>query len=94
MTQDFLWASDGDSEEELLLFLLARSPSRGQLQRGGQLTDRFSQQDLQQGLVYYIHTGEGPWPRSGEGFRCLHSTPQNFISDLLTKLETEPAGPV
>lgn len=62
MTQDFLWASDGDSEEELLLFLLARSPSRGQLQRGGQPTDRFSQQDLKQGLVYYAHTGEGPWP--------------------------------
>ncbi|XP_075901306.1 FRAS1-related extracellular matrix protein 1b isoform X1 [Nelusetta ayraudi] len=64
VTQDFLWASDGDSEEELLLFLLARSPSRGQLQRGGQPTDRFSQHDLLQGLVYYVHTGGeiGPEP--------------------------------
>lgn len=63
VTQDFLRASDGDSEEELLLFLLARSPSRGQLQRGGQPTDRFSQHDLRQGLVYYVHTGEVAWPR-------------------------------
>lgn len=95
MTQDFLWASDGDSEEELLLFLLARSPSRGQLQRGGQPTDRFSQHDLQQGLVYYVHTGEGAWPRSGEGLRCLHSSAQSFISHLLTAgVETEPAGSV
>lgn len=59
VTVDFLSASDGDSDDGRLNYMLARSPGRGEVQRAGLSTDRFSQQDLLQGRVYYVHTGEG-----------------------------------
>ncbi|XP_062271010.1 FRAS1-related extracellular matrix protein 1-like, partial [Scomber scombrus] len=44
--------------------MLARSPGRGELQRAGLPVDKFSQQDLLQGHIYYVHTGGeiGPEP--------------------------------
>ncbi|XP_015232054.1 PREDICTED: FRAS1-related extracellular matrix protein 1-like [Cyprinodon variegatus] len=64
VTVDYLSATDRDSEDSRLTYMLARSPGRGELQRGGMMTDKFSQQDLLQGHVYYVHSGEeiGPHP--------------------------------
>ncbi|XP_060934047.1 LOW QUALITY PROTEIN: FRAS1-related extracellular matrix protein 1b [Limanda limanda] len=57
VTLDFLSATDRDSEDARLTYMLARTPRRGELQRAGQTVDRFSQTDVLQGHVYYVHTG-------------------------------------
>lgn len=72
LTVDYLSATDRDSNDSRLTYMLARSPSRGELQRSGLTTDKFSQQDLLQGLVYYVHSG-GSRLRSG-------GTKQSFIT--------------
>lgn len=58
VTVDYLSATDRDSDDSRLTYMLARSPVRGELQRAGLSVDKFSQQDLLQGHVYYVHTGE------------------------------------
>lgn len=58
VTVDYLSATDGDSDDSTLTYTLARSPGEGELQRDGLMVDRFSQQDLLRGLVFYVHTGE------------------------------------
>uniref|UniRef100_A0A8P4KJE7 Fras1 related extracellular matrix 1b n=1 Tax=Dicentrarchus labrax TaxID=13489 RepID=A0A8P4KJE7_DICLA len=64
VTVDYLSATDRDSDDSRLTYMLARSPGRGELQRAGLTVDKFSQQDLLQGLIYYVHTGGeiGPEP--------------------------------
>uniref|UniRef100_A0A3B5APF7 FRAS1-related extracellular matrix protein 1-like n=1 Tax=Stegastes partitus TaxID=144197 RepID=A0A3B5APF7_9TELE len=63
VTVDYLSATDRDSDDARLTYMLARRPGRGELQRAGLSVDKFSQQDLLQGHVYYVHTGEiGPAP--------------------------------
>ncbi|KAM8875399.1 FRAS1-related extracellular matrix protein 1b [Spinachia spinachia] len=57
LTVDYLAATDRDSDDSRLTYMLARSPGRGELQRGGLTVDKFSQQDLLQGHIYYVHTG-------------------------------------
>ncbi|KAM9365122.1 FRAS1-related extracellular matrix protein 1b [Pholidichthys leucotaenia] len=64
VTADYLSATDQDSDDSRLTYMLARSPGQGELQRDGLTIDKFSQQDLLQGYIYYIHTGKeiGPEP--------------------------------
>lgn len=64
VTVDYLSATDRDSDDSRLTYMLARSPGRGELQRAGLPVDKFSQHDLLQGHVYYVHTGGeiGPEP--------------------------------
>ncbi|KAE8294686.1 FRAS1-related extracellular matrix protein 1 [Larimichthys crocea] len=64
VTVDYLSATDRDSDDSRLTYMLARSPGRGELQRAGLTVDKFSQQDLLQGHIYYAHTGGeiGPEP--------------------------------
>ncbi|KAM3619849.1 uncharacterized protein V6R79_014624 [Siganus canaliculatus] len=64
VTVDYLSATDRDSDDSKLTYMLARSPGRGELQRAGLSVDKFSQQDLLQGYIYYAHTGGeiGPEP--------------------------------
>ncbi|XP_049444192.1 FRAS1-related extracellular matrix protein 1b [Epinephelus fuscoguttatus] len=57
VTVDYLSATDRDSDDSRLTYMLARSPGRGELQRAGLTVDKFSQQDLLQGHIYYVHTG-------------------------------------
>ncbi|KAM4629862.1 FRAS1-related extracellular matrix protein 1b [Polymixia lowei] len=57
VTVDYLSATDADSDDSGLSYMLARSPSRGQLQRAGLSVDKFSQEDVLQGNIYYVHTG-------------------------------------
>lgn len=58
VTVDYLSATDRDSDDSRLTYMLARSPGRGELQRAGLSVDKFSQQDLLQGHIYYVHTGQ------------------------------------
>ncbi|KAM6922004.1 FRAS1-related extracellular matrix protein 1b [Xenentodon cancila] len=64
VTVDYLSASDRDSDDSRLTYMLARRPGRGELQRSGLTVDKFSQQDLLQGYIYYVHSGAevGPEP--------------------------------
>ncbi|XP_069376243.1 FRAS1-related extracellular matrix protein 1b isoform X2 [Paralichthys olivaceus] len=64
VTLDYLSATDRDSDDSRLTYMLARTPGRGELQRAGLTVDKFSQQDLLQGHIYYVHTGGeiGPEP--------------------------------
>ena len=57
---DYLRATDPDSEDSRLSYMLTRRPARGQLQNQGLEVERFTQQDLLLGHIYYVHTGEDP----------------------------------
>ncbi|KAJ8277504.1 hypothetical protein GJAV_G00075890 [Gymnothorax javanicus] len=57
ITAEYLFATDADSDDARLTYMLARMPSRGELQRGQNAVDKFSQQDVLQGLIFYRHTG-------------------------------------
>lgn len=61
ITVEYLFATDADSDDARLTYMLARAPSHGEIHRGGGPVDKFSQQDLLQGHIYYVHTG---------GFMC------------------------
>ncbi|KAM9831469.1 FRAS1-related extracellular matrix protein 1b [Neosynchiropus ocellatus] len=64
VTVDYLSATDRDSEDSRLTYMLARRPGRGELQKAGLPVDKFSQQDLLQGHIYYVHTGGEIGPSS------------------------------
>lgn len=58
ITPEYLFATDVDSDDTRLTYMLARTPTRGVLQRDGLTVDKFSQQDLLNGLIFYLHAGE------------------------------------
>lgn len=78
VTVDYLSATDRDSDDSRLTYMLARSPARGELQRAGLSVDKFSQQDLLQGHVYYVHTGERHHGRR----RCVHGPCEKFDNSI------------
>lgn len=57
ITVEYLSATDVDSEDTRLTYMLARTPARGALQRNGVTVDKFSQLDVLNGLIFYVHTG-------------------------------------
>ena len=76
-----------DGDVDSLTYTLARGPGGGQLQRDGVMVDRFSQLDLLQGRVFYVHTGEtGVWAR-------LHCPPV-LIHLLLSQEDRSDPEPV
>ncbi|KAK3561937.1 hypothetical protein QTP86_019060, partial [Hemibagrus guttatus] len=66
ITAEYLFATDADSDDTRLTYMLARTPARGVLQRNGVIVDKFSQLDVLNGLIFYLHTGGeiGPDPIS------------------------------
>lgn len=64
VTLEYLSASDVDSDDSRLTYMLARKPFKGELQKLGLIIDKFSQRDLLQGHIYYLHKGGeiGPNP--------------------------------
>ncbi|XP_061565439.1 FRAS1-related extracellular matrix protein 1a isoform X2 [Cololabis saira] len=57
ITAEFLSATDADSDNSSLVFLIARQPSHGVVLRNGVAVDRFIQADIDARTVYYSHTG-------------------------------------
>ncbi|XP_076144575.1 FRAS1-related extracellular matrix protein 1a isoform X3 [Alosa pseudoharengus] len=53
-----LYATDADSEDERLTYMIARQPYYGVVQRNGLVVDRFSQADVIARLISYRHTGQ------------------------------------
>uniref|UniRef100_A0A8C5R7E8 FRAS1-related extracellular matrix protein N-terminal domain-containing protein n=1 Tax=Leptobrachium leishanense TaxID=445787 RepID=A0A8C5R7E8_9ANUR len=57
ITAENLYATDTDSEDSKLTYIIARVPLHGMIQRGGEAVEKFTQLDVTQGLITYIHTG-------------------------------------
>ncbi|XP_042191644.1 FRAS1-related extracellular matrix protein 1b [Callorhinchus milii] len=75
ITTEYLHATDMDSDDMRLNYMIARAPSYGAVQRGGVTVDKFSQLDISRGLISYWHTG-------GEiGYSSLVDTVTVIVSD-------------
>nr|XP_048308953.1 FRAS1-related extracellular matrix protein 1 isoform X1 [Myodes glareolus]XP_048308954.1 FRAS1-related extracellular matrix protein 1 isoform X1 [Myodes glareolus] len=57
ITPDYIFATDADSDDLKLLFLIARQPQHGVVRKAGIRVDSFSQGDVISGAVTYKHTG-------------------------------------
>ncbi|XP_063107425.1 FRAS1-related extracellular matrix protein 1 isoform X3 [Cavia porcellus] len=57
ITQEYILATDMDSDDLKLMFLIAREPQHGVVRKAGVKVDHFSQGDVISGAVTYKHTG-------------------------------------
>ncbi|KAM9130325.1 LOW QUALITY PROTEIN: FRAS1-related extracellular matrix protein 1-like, partial [Pangshura tecta] len=57
ITTEYLYATDADSEDTKLTYMLAHPPAPGVIQKRGFMLDKFSQLDVTQRLITYVHTG-------------------------------------
>ncbi|TWW63720.1 FRAS1-related extracellular matrix protein 1 [Takifugu flavidus] len=75
ITTEFLYATDADTVNSSLLFLIARQPHHGVVLRKDSIVDRFIQADVAAGIISYKHMGQeiGLTPR--------HDTITFVISD-------------
>ncbi|XP_051505500.1 FRAS1-related extracellular matrix protein 1-like isoform X1 [Myxocyprinus asiaticus] len=58
ITIDYICATDPDSDDSTLMYMIARQPYYGVVQRNGIVVDRFIQADVTAGLISYRHTGQ------------------------------------
>ncbi|XP_033376337.1 FRAS1-related extracellular matrix protein 1 isoform X2 [Parus major] len=56
LSSQYIYATDADSDDMELMFVLARQPYHGVVRKAGIAVDRFSQADVVAGLVTYKHT--------------------------------------
>ncbi|NXG51566.1 FREM1 protein, partial [Psilopogon haemacephalus] len=56
LSLEYICATDADSDDMKLMFVLARQPYHGVVRKAGIAVDRFSQADIVSGLVTYKHT--------------------------------------
>ncbi|NWI59313.1 FREM1 protein, partial [Calyptomena viridis] len=56
LSSEYIYATDADSNDMKLIFLLAHQPYHGVVRKGGIAVDHFSQADVLAGLVTYKHT--------------------------------------
>lgn len=57
ITIEYIYATDVDSDDSKLTYLIARQPYHGVVLRNGIVVDRFFQQDLEARIISYKHTG-------------------------------------
>lgn len=57
ITTEYICASDADSDDSKLTYLIARQPYHGVVFRNGIVADRFYQADLEARVIIYRHTG-------------------------------------
>ncbi|XP_066577018.1 FRAS1-related extracellular matrix protein 1a [Amia ocellicauda] len=57
ITTEYIYATDGDSNDGRLTYMIARQPSQGVVQKRGKPVDHFFQEDIVAGIVMYKHTG-------------------------------------
>lgn len=58
ITSEYILATDVDSDDLKLMFVIAREPQHGVVRKAGVTVDQFSQGDVISGAVTYKHTGE------------------------------------
>lgn len=57
LTTEYIYATDRDSDNSSLSFLIVQQPHHGVVLREGAVVDRFIQADIAAGIVTYKHTG-------------------------------------
>ncbi|KAF5895047.1 FRAS1-related extracellular matrix protein 1, partial [Clarias magur] len=57
ITIEYICATDVDSDDSKLTYLIARQPYHGVVLRNGLVVDRFFQEDLEASIISYKHTG-------------------------------------
>uniref|UniRef100_A0A3Q2Q6U8 FRAS1-related extracellular matrix protein 1 n=1 Tax=Fundulus heteroclitus TaxID=8078 RepID=A0A3Q2Q6U8_FUNHE len=57
ITAEYICATDADSDNSSLAFLIARQPYHGVVLQNGVIVDRFIQADVTAGIIAYRHTG-------------------------------------
>ncbi|KAF3697512.1 FRAS1-related extracellular matrix protein 1 [Channa argus] len=57
ITAEYIYATDADSDNNSLTFLIARQPHHGVVLRSGVVVDSFIQADISAGIITYKHTG-------------------------------------
>ncbi|XP_027963091.1 FRAS1-related extracellular matrix protein 1 isoform X2 [Eumetopias jubatus] len=57
ITSEYILATDVDSDDLKLMFVIAREPQHGVVRKAGVTVDQFSQGDVISGAVTYKHTG-------------------------------------
>ncbi|XP_056318384.1 FRAS1-related extracellular matrix protein 1a [Danio aesculapii] len=83
ITIEYICATDPDSDDRSLMYMIARQPYHGVVQRNGIIVDRFIQADLNAGFISYRHTGQEI------GLRPRH----DIITFVISDGETEPISP-
>lgn len=58
LSSEYIYATDADSDDTKLMFMLAHRPYHGVVRKAGIAVDRFSQADVISGLVTYKHTSK------------------------------------
>ncbi|XP_039731217.1 FRAS1-related extracellular matrix protein 1 isoform X3 [Pteropus medius] len=57
ITSEYICATDVDSDDLKLMFIIAQGPQHGVVKTAGVTVDQFSQRDVLSGIVTYKHTG-------------------------------------
>ncbi|XP_077057949.1 FRAS1-related extracellular matrix protein 1a isoform X2 [Siphateles boraxobius] len=57
ITIEYICATDPDSDDSTLMYMIARQPYHGVVQRNDIVVDRFIQADITAGFISYRHTG-------------------------------------
>nr|XP_023676697.1 FRAS1-related extracellular matrix protein 1 [Paramormyrops kingsleyae] len=57
ITTEYLYATDRDTNDSRLSYMIARQPYHGVVRKNGVVVDRFIQADLISGFITYKHTG-------------------------------------
>lgn len=58
ITSEYICATDVDSDDLKLMFIIAQGPQHGVVKTAGVTVDQFSQRDVLSGIVTYKHTGK------------------------------------
>uniref|UniRef100_A0AAR2M382 FRAS1-related extracellular matrix protein 1 n=1 Tax=Pygocentrus nattereri TaxID=42514 RepID=A0AAR2M382_PYGNA len=58
ITAEYICATDADSDDSRLTYMIARQPYYGVVLRNGIIVDRFIQEDINDGIITYKHTGQ------------------------------------
>lgn len=58
LSSEYIYATDADSDDMKLMFMLTRQPYHGIVRKAGIVVDQFSQADVVSGLVTYKHTSK------------------------------------
>ncbi|XP_038124382.1 FRAS1-related extracellular matrix protein 1a isoform X2 [Cyprinodon tularosa] len=93
ITSEYIFATDVDSDNRSLAFLIARLPYHGVVLRNGVIVDRFIQADITAGIIAYRHTGLeiGLTPRH-DTITFVISDGENETSALCCGRETPTRG--
>ncbi|XP_060629597.2 FRAS1-related extracellular matrix protein 1-like isoform X2 [Anolis sagrei] len=57
ITAEYLYATDVDNDDTRLTYMIVKMPKYGVIQKDNFVVNRFSQHDVTQGAISYVHTG-------------------------------------